>query len=93
MFWSSYLQKGFDAAQSGNFATALREWISLAKQKDVDAQFNLSFMYNKGQGVLQDYKTALNLYRIAAEQGDAVPSLICILCAITDAVSHWKMIF
>ena len=28
-------------------------------------------MYDKGQGVPQDYKTAVKWYRLAAEQGDA----------------------
>jgi len=28
-------------------------------------------MYRKGQGVPQDYKTAVKWYRLAAEQGDA----------------------
>jgi hypothetical protein len=28
-------------------------------------------MYQKGQGVPQDYKTAVKWYRLAAEQGDA----------------------
>ena len=28
-------------------------------------------MYDNGYGVLQDYKTALKWYRLAAEQGDA----------------------
>ena len=29
-------------------------------------------MYNNGEGVLQDYKTAVKWYRLAAEQGVAV---------------------
>ena len=31
-------QKGLTAAQSGDFATALREWTPFAKQGDADAQ-------------------------------------------------------
>ena len=31
--WSADLQKGLTAAQSGDFATALREWTPLAKKK------------------------------------------------------------
>jgi hypothetical protein len=30
--WSADFQKGLTAAQSGDFATALREWTPLAKQ-------------------------------------------------------------
>ena len=35
------------------------------------AQYNLGVMYENGQGVPQDYKTAVKWYRLAAEQGDA----------------------
>ena len=34
-------------------------------------QFSLGFMYEKGQGVPQNYKTAVKWYTLAAEQGDA----------------------
>ena len=39
--WSTDFQKGMDAARSGDFATALREWKPLAKQGHALAQFNL----------------------------------------------------
>jgi TPR repeat protein len=35
------------------------------------AQFNLALMYKNGEGVIQDDKEAVNLYRFAAEQGHA----------------------
>ena len=35
---SADYQKGWTAANSGDFATALREWTPLAKQGDADAQ-------------------------------------------------------
>jgi len=38
MSWSADFQKGLTAAQSGDFATALREWTPFAKQGDADAQ-------------------------------------------------------
>jgi len=41
-----------------------------AEQGDVFFQYNLGFMYSNGKGVLQDYKTALKWYKLAAEQGD-----------------------
>jgi len=63
--------KGLTAFGSGDYATALREWRPLAKQGYAPAQYNLGFMYSKGQGVPQDYKTAVKWYRLAAEQGDA----------------------
>jgi len=64
-------QKGLDAAQSGDFATALREWKPLAEQGYAAAQFNLGLIYANGQGVTQDYAEAVKWYRKAAEQGDA----------------------
>ena len=69
--WSQDYQKGLAAYKSGDYATALREWKPLAKQRDADVQFNLSFMYDHGRGVPQDYMTAVKWYRLAAEQGDA----------------------
>ena len=38
---SADFQKGMDAAQTGDFATALREWKPLAEQGNARAQFNL----------------------------------------------------
>ena len=50
---------------------SLREWKPLAEQGDADAQFNLGIKYDKGEGVIQDNKTAVKWFRRAAEQGDA----------------------
>lgn len=63
--------KGLSAAKSGDFATALREWTPLAEQGHAKAQFNLGVMYDRGQGVTQDYAEASKWYRKTAEQGDA----------------------
>ena len=63
--------KGLAAAQSGDFATALKEWTPLAEQGNVHAQSNLALMYIRGDGVTQDYKKALKWYTLAAEQGSA----------------------
>jgi TPR repeat protein len=69
MSWSADFQKGLTAAQSGDYATALREWKPFAEGGYADAQFNLGVMYAEGQGVSQDYKTAVKWYRLAAGQG------------------------
>ena len=69
---SADFQKGLTAAQSGDFATALREWTPLAAQGYASAQYNLGVMYDNGQGVPQDYKTAVKWYGLAAEQGLAL---------------------
>jgi uncharacterized protein len=48
------------------------KWFTLsAKEGHARAQYNLGVMYEKGQGVPQDYKTAVKWYRLAAEQGIA----------------------
>jgi TPR repeat protein len=54
--WSADFQKGWDALQSGDYATTLREWTPLAERGNVDAQYNLGVMYANGEGVPPDYK-------------------------------------
>ena len=77
--WGADFNKGLVAAyESGDFATALREWRPLAEQGHADAQCPVHrtiwvVMYRKGEGVPQDYKTALKWYTLAAEQGMPVP--------------------
>ena len=70
---SADFQKGLTAVQSGDYATALREWTPFAVQGNADAQFNLGVMYANGQGFSQDYKTAVKWYRLAAEPRIADP--------------------
>jgi TPR repeat protein len=67
--FSADFQKGFIAAESGDYATALREWTPLAKQGHATAQFNLGLMYRNGWGVPQDYKAAVKWYSLSADQG------------------------
>ena len=64
-------QVGVEAANRGDYATALKEWRPLAEQGLADAQFNLGLMYRYGEGVPQDYAEAMKWYRLAAEQGNA----------------------
>jgi len=44
---------------------------NLAEQGNAFAQFNLGLAYEKGQGVKQDYKQAIEWYTKSAEQGNA----------------------
>ena len=69
--YSADFNKGLTAAQSGDFATALKEWKPLAEKGDVDAQTNLGLMYQNGWGVPQDDKEAVYWYKLAAEQEHA----------------------
>ena len=66
------LNKGWDAYEAGDYATALQEFRPLAGQGNAYAQTNLGFMYESGQGVPQDYAEAVKWYRLAAEQGNAL---------------------
>ena len=68
---SADFQKGLTAARNGDFATALREWTPLAQQGNAAAQNNLGLMYKKGDGVTQDYGTAVEWFKLAAKQGHA----------------------
>ena len=68
---SGDFKKGLTAAQSGDFATALREWTPLAEQGNATAQYNLGLMFEKGRGVPQNYKTAVKWWKLAAQQGIA----------------------
>ena len=63
------LQKGIDAFNAGDHATALTEFTSLAEAGDVDAQYNLGVMYHNGIGVPQDNAQAVKWWRLAAEAG------------------------
>ncbi len=62
---------GVAAHDSGDFATALREFRALAEQEQghVGAAFYLGFMYDFGEGVPQDFAEAAWWYRKAAGQG------------------------
>ena len=65
--YSADFNKGLTAAQSGDFATALKEWKPLAEEGNAVAQNNLGLMYDNGWGVPQDDKEAVNWYRLAVE--------------------------
>lgn len=49
----------------------LKELRPLAANGDARAQFELGFMYERGNGVPQDYKESASWYLKAAEQGNA----------------------
>ncbi len=63
-------EDGADAAERGDFATALQLWQPLANQGDPRAQQSLGNMYANGQGVPQDDAEAVKWFRKAADQGD-----------------------
>lgn len=65
------LDKGLDAYNRGDYATALLEFRPLAENGLASAQNNLGAMFQAGLGVPQDYTAALKWYRLAVEQSYA----------------------
>ncbi len=68
--WADF-QAGLEAADRGDYHTAVKEFQLSAKWGDVKARYNLGVMYQLGLGVPQDDQEAVRWYRLAAEQGDA----------------------
>lgn len=66
--WAGF-DDGVAAFDRGDFATALREFRTLADQGNAEAQFNVAIIYDYGHGVGSDYARAMKWYRKAAEQG------------------------
>lgn len=62
-------ETGLDAAYTGDYDTALREFTIAAEAGLHLAQYNLGVMYFTGEGVPQDYALAYTWTRMAAEQG------------------------
>ena len=60
------------AYKRADYAQALILYKGLAAQGNARAQITLGFMYDKGQGVPQNYQEALKWIRLAAAQGNAL---------------------
>lgn len=60
---------GWEAYNQGDYHTAINEWVPLAHQGDVAAQYALGTFYNQGKGGLKDHSQAAYWYKKAAEQG------------------------
>ncbi len=63
------VKSGVDAWSRGDYASAIKEWRTLAVNGDADAQFNMGQAYKLGRGVQADLKQAEDWYRRAALQG------------------------
>ncbi len=68
--WAGF-DEGLAAYKRGDYATALREFRTLAQQGEAKGQNGLGVMYARGQGVAQDDAEAVEWYRKSAEQGYA----------------------
>lgn len=62
-------ETGLDAAQEGDYATAIREFRRAAEDGLDVAQYNLGILYYTGRGVEPDHEQALHWLKQAAEQG------------------------
>ena len=63
------LNEGYDAYERGDYSAAFRAWRPLAEVGSAEAQYNLGYMYDYGEGVPVDDVQAAHWYRRAAEQG------------------------
>ena len=68
-------REGLAAYDRGDYTTAYRVFLSLAQQGRADAQFELGFMYDYGEGIVGDKAEAAKWYRHAAEQGHGLAQL------------------
>ena len=60
-------RKGLEAAQYGDFETALKEWKPLAERGNIVAQYNIGMMYRNGWGVSRDANEAVRWYKLSAK--------------------------
>jgi len=69
--WGADFNKGVDAYERGDYATALREMTPFAEQGNAIAQYGLGLIYANGEGIEKNLTEAMKWYRKAAEQGHA----------------------
>ena len=61
-------EDGWAAVDRGDYATALKKWRPMADMGFPEVQFSMGALYERGQGVPQDFKQAFIWYRKAAEK-------------------------
>jgi hypothetical protein len=65
-------QNGLDAYREKDFETAYKLVAPLAEQGNAKSQLYMGIMYERGEGIPQDYKEAVKWFRLSAEQGNAL---------------------
>jgi len=65
-----YADLGAAAYCTGDYKKAAKEWKSLAREGNADAQSSLGLLFNLGRGVPQDFTEAAKLYREAIKHGN-----------------------
>ena len=68
--WAGDLEDGNAALGRGDFKAAADHFKRAAIEGDPMSQYNLGLMYERGDGVHQDFAQAIHLYKQAAAQGD-----------------------
>ena len=68
--YADEVKEGLKALNRGDYKAAFEIWKPLAKKGNSTAQFNLGLMYDKGDGVRQNFPKAFRWYRLAAKQGN-----------------------
>jgi len=66
---SDPLHAAINSLGKKEFALARQLFLNLADKGMAEAQINLGMMFERGQGVSQDFKEAIRWYRLAADQG------------------------
>lgn len=69
---SADLNDSAAAAVKGDTSKVFAQFRPLAEKGDAAAQFRLGWMFDRGDGVQQDFQQALHWYRLAAAQGHAM---------------------
>jgi TPR repeat protein len=69
--YAGEFDNAMQAYKNGSFIEALNGFYILAKNGDVNAQYNVGLMYAQGQGAKQDTQKAMVWYEKAAKQGYA----------------------
>jgi TPR repeat protein len=64
-------ESGQAAYEAGDYQAALRQWLPLAEQDDLEVQLRVGRLYLEGRGVNKDVETGMHWIRHAAEQGHA----------------------
>ena len=64
------LNTAFSNIDKGNYKAAYPVLREFAKKGDIDAQYQLAFMYEQGLGLKADFVQAAKWYEAAAKQGD-----------------------
>ena len=68
--YADEVKEGLKALNRGDYKAAFEIWKPLAEKGNSTAQFNLGLMYDKGDGVRQNFPKAVRWYRLAAKQGN-----------------------